>query len=302
MGRTTVITAGSTYQDIDAYACCVALKELLLLQGIPAVAYSKAPRNYSVHPMLVEPGQMTDRLPQGDLSYIIADVSDPDYLSAGVPLEAVTAVYDHHTGFESYWAQRIGDGAHIEFLGAAATLIWRGWEKAGLSDRMAPATARLLVAAILDNTLDLTSHNTTREDIDAFHALCRIGGVDRGWCDDYFAKVQELVEEDLPNALLSDIKRLRDHQILPPSMAQLCVWDAEKILDRLPQIRQLMADQGAWMINLIGLRQRRSWFLCDDACHQKKLSEVFGVRFENGVAPCGRAWLRKEIIRHTQRI
>ena len=100
MGRTTVITAGSTYQDIDAYACCVALKELLLLQGVPAVAYSKAPRNYSVHPMLVEPGQMTDRLPQGDLSYIIADVSDPDYLSAGVPLEAVTAPTS------SFWARR----------------------------------------------------------------------------------------------------------------------------------------------------------------------------------------------------
>lgn len=162
MSYKTIVTAGSTYQDIDAYACCVALAELLVLQGTDAVAWSQAPRNYSVHPMLVE--------------------------------------------------------------------------------------------------------------------------------------------SDLPNALLKDIKTIRDHRVLPPRMAQLCVWDGERILDRLPQIRALMAGPAPWMINVIGLRQRRSWFVCDDTHHQRMLAEVFGVGFAGGVAACDRAWLRKEIIRQTQRI
>lgn len=303
MSYKTIVTAGSTYQDIDAYACCVALAELLVLQGTDAVAWSQAPRNYSVHPMLVEEGQMTDRPPRWDTAHaIIVDVSDPDYIRGAVPLDKVVAVYDHHTGFEDYWTRRIGSGARIEFLGAAATLIWREWQKAGCTDRMRPSTARLLVAAILDNTLDLTSANTTAEDVEAFGALCRIGGVDRVWCDGYFSKVQELVESDLPNALLKDIKTISDHRVLPPRMAQLCVWDGERILDRLPQIRTLMAGPAPWMINVIGLRQRRSWFVCDDTHHQRMLAEVFGVGFTGGVAACDRAWLRKEIIRQTQRI
>ena len=33
-----IITAGSNYLDIDAYACCVAMQELLRLQGKKAVA------------------------------------------------------------------------------------------------------------------------------------------------------------------------------------------------------------------------------------------------------------------------
>ena len=37
-----IVTAGSSYLDIDAYACCIALKELFLLQGTDAIAYSPA--------------------------------------------------------------------------------------------------------------------------------------------------------------------------------------------------------------------------------------------------------------------
>ena len=38
MKKDYIITAGSTYLDIDAYACMVALAELLSLQGKGAVA------------------------------------------------------------------------------------------------------------------------------------------------------------------------------------------------------------------------------------------------------------------------
>ena len=61
-------------------------------------------------------------------------------------------------------------------IGAAATLIYREWRTYGKEGRMSPATARLLIAAILDNTLNLTSSNTTEEDRETFAALRRLAG------------------------------------------------------------------------------------------------------------------------------
>ncbi len=48
MSPIKVITSGSAYLDIDAYACCIAYAELLNLQGIPARAGSSAKPNASV--------------------------------------------------------------------------------------------------------------------------------------------------------------------------------------------------------------------------------------------------------------
>ena len=177
-----ILTAGSTYLDIDAYACMVAMAELLCLQGKNAIAYSNAPCNYSVCPSLLSDNQMQTTLPSRyapeSAKFIIVDVSDPNYLAKNVPLTNVIAVYDHHVGFEDYWMSRIGANARIEFIGAAATLIYREWKKAGLADKMQVGTAKLLIAAILDNTLNLISSVTTKEDREMFSELCEIAGVD----------------------------------------------------------------------------------------------------------------------------
>lgn len=307
IGRETqfVVTAGATYLDIDAYACMVAMAELLALKGENAIAYSPAPGNYSVCRSLMEPGQVHKTLPPGgqDVSYIIVDVSDPAYLQKSVPLEQVAAVYDHHVGFESYWAERIGTNAKIEFIGAAATLILREWKKAGLQARMSVQTARLLAAAILDNTLDLTSGNTTAEDREAFRELCALAGIDEDWRGRYFSEVQRTVEADLKNALLGDLKTLRDNPVLPPLVAQLCVWDADSVLGRMDELRAwFSALPKSWMINIIELKNRCNYFVCDERAYQKKIEGVFDVRFLEGAARTSRTYLRKELIKKTHNI
>ena len=301
--RLYIITAGSTYLDIDAYACAVAMAELLCLQGKEAVAYSTAPCNYSVCESLVEEGQILRTLPpdrsEESAGYIVVDVSDPEFLKSSVPLERVIEVYDHHVGFETYWRDRIGGGAHIEFIGAAVTLILRAWQEAGLSDKMSRSTARLLVAAILDNTLNLTSSNTTEEDVEAFGRLCERGGVDpQTFRASYFSEVQGRVEADLKHALLRDMKAVRETDRLPPSVAQLCVWDADRLWERMPDMRRWLNGAGrAWMINVIGLKQGCSYFLCDSEAHQRQLERVFDVRFRCGVAKTKAPYLRKQIIK-----
>ncbi|MBE5867335.1 MAG: DHH family protein [Lachnospiraceae bacterium] len=304
MKQNIIITAGSTYLDIDAYACSVAMAELLQLQGIPAIAYSAAPCNYSVCEFLIEKGQILTSLQsqyQAETAkYIVVDVSDPEYMKENVPLSQVVEIYDHHVGFEAYWTSRIGEQAHIEFIGAAATLIYREWKRAGLQDQMTRATALLLIAAILDNTLNLTSSNTTAEDRIAFHELCQKANVDHKWCVTYFSQVQENVEADLKNALFNDIKTLRGNAILPPRIAQLCVWDARGILERLPEIRRWFADKDdSWMINIIDLRQHCSYFVCDDHDYQKGMEKIFHIQFQSGVAKSPVSYLRKEIIKKT---
>ena len=296
-----IVTAGSTYLDVDAYACAVALAELLELQGVRAYAYSTAPANYSVTPTLAKDSPILRALPDGlseaTARYIIVDVSDPEYVKDSVPLDRVTEVFDHHVGFESYWQERIGESARIEFIGAAATLIYREWRTYGMEGRMSPATARLLIAAILDNTLNLTSSNTTEEDRETFAALRRLAGVTPDWCAAYFTEVQNAVEQDLPHALLGDLKTLRNTEALPPRIAQLCVWDADRIVRRLPEIRALLEGDGSWLLNVIDLQENCSRFVCDDPLYQGKLETVFGVTFEAGVARSPVSYLRKQIIK-----
>ena len=297
----TIITAGSTYLDIDAYACCVAMAELLKLQGKNAVAYSKAPYNYSVCKSLIENDLIISELPleaTQNAEYIIVDVSDPDFLEDSVPLEKVVEIYDHHTGFEEYWTSKIGDNAHIEFIGAAATLIYRKWQSAELLGKMSRTTALLLVAAILDNTLNLTSSNTTTEDIEVFNELCKKENLDSLWCATYFSEVLQSIEADLRNALLGDIKNMSDDSVLPSKIAQLCVWNPESIILRLPDIRTIFdEDSKSWMINLIDVKHNCSFFVCDDKCYQKKLENIFKISFNNGVAKTNHAYLRKQIIK-----
>ena len=299
-----IITAGSNYLDIDAYACIVAMAELLNLQDIPAIAYSTAPSNYSVCSSLAKEGRIIQELPS-DISeesakYIIVDVSDPQFLKSSVSIEKIVEVYDHHAGFEDYWTRYIGDGAHIEFIGAAATLIYREWKKSGLSDQMKLSTAKLLIAAILDNTLNLTSSNTTREDIDVFRALCAHAGVSEEFRASYFSEVQKNIEADLKNALFGDIKTVRDNPILPPKVAQLCIWRAESVLARLDEIYNWFVPfRESWMINIIDLSENCSYFLCDDVMNQEKISHVVDVCFEAGIAKTNEPYLRKQIIKKT---
>ena len=302
-----IITAGSSYLDIDAYACMVAMAELLSLKGEDAVAYSPASYNYSICKSLIKEGRIFRTLPNDcaleNSKIIVVDVSDPDFLEENISRGNVIAVYDHHVGFEKYWKERIGEKVNIEFIGAAATLIFREWKKAGLQNKMLRETAELLVAAILDNTLNLTSANTTDEDRVAFFELCEIYNIDRAWCSDYFLEVQENIEEDLKSAMLGDVKLVPDNEILPSIVGQLAVWDTERIMINLSTICGWFNERfHEWMINIIDIKNNCCYFVCENAECMRKIEKVFNIRFESNIAKTKKAYLRKEIIKKTMHI
>ena len=158
----------------------------------------------------------------------------------------------------------------------------------------------MLIAAILDNTLNLTSNNTTSEDIEVFNELCKKEHIDEEWCASYFSEFQTSVEADLKNALLNDIKTIRNNDVLPSKIAQLCVWNANSILAKLSEIRVLFSQvTDNWMLNIIDIKNRCSYFVCDNSYHQKKIEKVFDVRFKEDIAKTAVPYLRKEIIKKT---
>src|SRR5436190_9189636 len=97
-----VVTSGSAYVDIDAYAGCVAYAEFLKEQGNEAQAISTAPLNESISKTVRSwqaPLQSTYTPSESD-TYTLIDVSDPAYFDRVVDLERVDEVIDHHPGFE----------------------------------------------------------------------------------------------------------------------------------------------------------------------------------------------------------
>ena len=297
-----IVTSGSAYLDIDAYACCIAMRELMELKGINAIAYSSASCNHSVCQSLIEEAKIENSIPLKysgkSLQYVIVDASDPEYLQKDIPLENISAVYDHHTGFEKYWKDRIGDNSHIEFIGAAATLVFNEWKKSGMQDRMTHSASKLLIAGILDNTLNLTSSNTACDDIRAFEELCRKENIGKEWCASYFSEVRKSIESDLKNALFGDMKTFRNNNILPEKVGQICIWEAGNILGRLPEIRQWLNNMfESWMINIVDIKHHCSYFVCDDNYYRGKIENTFEVDFDSGAAKSDVPYLRKEIIK-----
>lgn len=43
-------------------------------------------------------------------------MSDPEKISNFAPLDQIVEIYDHHSGFESYWEERLGKKAKIELI------------------------------------------------------------------------------------------------------------------------------------------------------------------------------------------
>lgn len=297
-----IVTAGSRYLDIDAYAGAIAYAELLRAQGEQAEAVSTAPWNESVSRTVRswEGRLKTDYVAGEDDTFTLIDVSDPDYFDSFVDLGRVDEVIDHHPGFEDYWRERIGDRAHIEFIGAACTLVYERWVDAGLFDQMSETSAKLLVSGILDNTLNFTAHVTTGRDKAAYAALMDHAHILGSWAAQYFTECQQAILAKAEPSICNDSKVLK-FKTYPGALGvgQLAVWDASDVLREHKTVieRVMTGVQPEWFMNLVSISEGCSYFVCKDAGVQNWLAGLLGVTFEDDVAKANRMWLRKEIIK-----
>lgn len=301
-----IVTAGLKFLDIDAYAGCVAYAELLRLKGEEALASSSAAMNESITQTI-----RSWRVPfsesydvKNEDTFIIVDVSEPEYLEKSVQLDRVEEVIDHHVGFEEFWRERIGDRADIEFIGAACTLVYERWVDAGLLSEMSENAARLLMSGILDNTLNFKASVTTQRDKDAYRALRDIANLPSDWAAQYFGECEESIFRDIHGALKNDSKMMQFKNIDAGSIAvgQLAIWNAQRVINEYrTSVEQTMVTfSDTWFVNIVSIGEGRSYFLSSDGVVEDWVSEVLGVQFADGLAMANRLWLRKEIFRQDQ--
>lgn len=295
-----IITSGAAYLDIDAYACCIAYAELLNLQGISARAVSSAPPNASVSKTVRGWGPgLHEYTPKPYDVFILVDVSDYHHFDPIVVLEQVVEVIDHHPGYEHYWSQKLDTAADIRPIGAAATQIFQRWLAAGLLTQISEQSAALLAMAILDNTLNFTGQMTTPADVEAYAELASRAKLCEDWPEQYFLECQASIEADLAKALAADVKRMQPESNLPQVFAQMTLWDADAFVHRhQPAINGWMAAQGDdWLLNVIGIRDGKSFLLARPEISQQKLKNLLALDWQAGVAVLQPSILRKELLK-----
>lgn len=301
-----IVTSGLEFLDIDAYAGCIAYAELLRLKGMDAVAFSSATINESV-PKTVRSWDVSfsNTYKKNDEdTFILIDVSEPDYLEKYVEINRVEEVIDHHVGFEEYWQSRIGDKSNIEFLGAACTQVYEKWTAANLLSDMSETSARLLISGILDNTLNFKANVTTPRDKMAYKELLKIAHLPSDWSAQYFSECQESIFSDIQDALKNDTKIMRFSNIDANSIAfgQLVIWNAKKVLNEyrsiVEQTMETISDN--WFINVVSIDEGRSYFLSSNEIVEKWATKVLDIHFLSRLGKADRLWLRKEVFKQDQ--
>ena len=114
--------------------------------------------------------------------------------------------------------------------------------------------ARLLMAAILDNTLNFTATISNERDLLAYGKLDRIVS-DYNYKEKYFLEVQESIEKNLEEAIKNDVKTQSINEYLPKVFGQLTVWNAKGIFDKIGILKYIMNRYNSdWIMNVISLK------------------------------------------------
>ncbi len=297
-----IVTGAKPFIDIDAYGGALAYAELLQKQGIDAVAATSSVLNCSVTPTILSWNApfRTDYKPAAQDTFTIIDVAHPDFLDAFVELGRVDEIIDHHPGFDDFWAEKLGDKANLEMVGAACTLVYERWAKAGMLNKMSQTSARVLVCGILDNTLNFGAKLTGPRDRDAYAALLPIANLPDDWTAQYFSECQKSIMEDVIQAINDDYKPIQTPGWNEMSAAgQMCIWDASEVMENhLEEIKKELTSTGLhWFVNIISIKDGKSYFVSDDAVMRKWLTGTMDLKFENNIAVADRMWLRKEMVK-----
>lgn len=289
-----IVTAGQAFVDIDALACGIAYAELLgsdaklILPGSLNATVSKTIRSFDLN--FASTYQDSDKD-----EFILVDVSNPRFFANFVNEARVTEVWDHHQGFENHWQQKLGNH-NIEAVGACATLIWEEFEKS--NQPISELSANLLYTAIFSNTLNLSSHNTTSRDIEAFNKILPHTNLPDDWIEIYYQETQADILRNIEHAIKNDTKEL---SIMGQTVtiAQLEFWQASDFLsiDNLEDLVQnLLGKNEIWFLTIPCISENKNYFITKSPKAQQLLSDAIGATFAGNIGSNNHVLLRKEII------
>ncbi|AZI42527.1 manganese-dependent inorganic pyrophosphatase [Deinococcus psychrotolerans] len=198
---------GHLNPDTDAITAALVYAHFLTRTGTPATPYRLGELNHETAYVLREAGvnapDLLAALPVGS-SVALVDHNESAQSAPNLAELDVRYVVDHHKLGDLSTAQP----AFLRFepLGCTGTLLLKLHREAGLS--VEPTDARLLLSAILSDTLQFRSPTTTDTDRDAAAFLAPIAGISdvEGYAMQMFAAKSDLGDMPADKLLKMDYK------------------------------------------------------------------------------------------------
>lgn len=301
MGK-IVITAGEDFVDIDILACAIAYDELLKKEGKDNVVVLPGEFNKSitsdVKKWITRPAK---KLESKDVSFVIVDISQPEHLAKFVETRRVIELYDHHFGYEKVWQKIINGKIKIEPVGACATLIWEEYKKRGFANQISQVSARLIVTAIISNTLNFKASVTDKRDIKAYEELKRIAKLPRNWIEKYFEEQEASVFKNPQKEIINDTHVEKfpnlDEKLI---IGQIELWDSRKFInDFKSDIKKALESykKPLWFLTSPSISEGKNYIYCESEKVKKLLKEKLDVKFKKDIGTTKKLILRKEIKR-----
>ena len=179
-------------------------------------------------------------------------------------------------------------------------MIFELYEQFNLTTKITNDIAYLLLAAILDNTLNFKAKITSNRDISAYNKILNLYQIKDSFEKQYFSECQKAIEENLEFTILNDTKIDEDNNLVNV-FSQIVVYSKDIIIkqkDFIFNILNILNEDYA--LNLISLEENKSYILSKNIQTQKKFEKVFCKNFNDDIMDLEDLWLRKEILQKAQ--
>lgn len=272
---TVLITSGSAYSDIDAFACATALAEALKHKGQNAVAWLPGQPNLTIPAEFHHHPAFRPLRPKGDSDVILVDLSDPAHIPKGLAIEQVVAVFDHHFGHEEFWASSDAT-ASIEPVGAAATLIWEEILSLKAAQYLSAGVLKALCCAIVSNTACFRLPLTTQRDRDALETIEGMLAFEIDWRERFLHEMDDGIIKNLKRAIATDTKVIELTSTQSFRVGQIEVHDGTRAIESLGSLFAA----GEELPDLVVVAARsaeRTTLVTSQVEIAEKLAEYYGV-------------------------
>lgn len=297
---------GHLNPDTDAITAALVYARLLTRQGVDAQAFRLGELNFETAFVLREAGMdapaLLPELPAG-AAVALVDHNESAQSAPNLAELNVTRVVDHHKLGDLSTAQP----AYLRFepVGCTGTILLKLHREAGLS--VEPLDARLMLSAVLSDTLHFRSPTTTQEDRDAVAFLAPVAGIEdvEAYALAMFAAKSDLGDTPAEALLRMDYKVFPFGDVAAPQAWGIGVIETTnpayvfgRQAELLAAMDQVKAQDGlaGVLLSVVDILNETNRTLVLSATEGKVLSEAFGVTVDGPVADLGRRISRKKQI------
>ncbi|ADV66215.1 manganese-dependent inorganic pyrophosphatase [Deinococcus maricopensis] len=297
-----VAVFGHLNPDTDAITSALVYANFLRRTGVDATAYRLGELNRETAFVLSEAGvvapEVLPELPKG-APVALVDHNEGAQSVPGLADLTVTRVVDHH---------KLGDLTtsvppylRFEPVGCTATILTKLHREANVS--VEPQDARLMLSAILSDTLHFRSPTTTPEDREVVAYLAAIAGITDVTA---YALAMFAAKSDLGDTPADQLLKM-DYKVFPFGEAKWGIGVIETtnpayVFGRAEALRQAMdaekanAGLNGVLLSVVDILNETNRTLVLSATEEKVLREAFGAESAGGVADLGARISRKKQI------